>query len=354
MCDIFLDSKANDHYHEATLVQGAFRRASLSLLGSLSFLPHWHRQVGFLLIVGGLLSSQAVPSRAQTFCDDLTGCLKNLQSNDVATKSDAIFTLGRLKAKRAVPHLAKVALQGPNLHVRRSAIRALGAIGDPSAVAALAKFLKEKPKLPKAKMARALTLQSEAVKALTRIGGKPAITVFVKVLNNKKARLSALQGLAEIGDHSAKPHIAALYLNTTDERVRGMASIAMQRIWSRWGPTEKEMGVPIYPGANYFPNTRAEWIFTTRDSLGKVANFYRQRLKKPPMNFKTFKKIHERSFNGSKETMEGLPSERLDVIFIVEEQLFKGKKYPSKLIFLKSVKSSRKKTEIQIYHAAGG
>jgi hypothetical protein len=293
------------------------------------------RSTGFILIGGMLLFSPVVPSQAQSSCSTLSECLKDLKSDDAPAKSSAIFRLGRLRDKRAVPPLVEVLKKDSRLEIQISTIRALGLIGDPSAVTVLSGSLKNRE------------LQDETVKALIRIGGKPAVNVFVKALKSKKTQLAGLQGLAEAGDQDTKQHILSVYRNATDERIRGIASIAIHRIRSRWGPTEEEMGLPIYPVAKYSPNARAEWIFTTGDSVNKVVGFYQDRLEKKPMKFKTFKQKHESGFVESKE---GLPSDRPDMIFVVEEQKFKGKNYPSKLIFLRS---KIKETEIHVFHAVG-
>ena len=305
----------------------------LRLLRMLRTISVW--SIGIILIGGMLLLSPMISSQAQSSCSTLSECLKDLKSDDAPTKSSAIFRLGRLRDKRAVPPLVELLKKDSRPEIQVSTVRALGLIGDPSAITALSGSLKNRK------------LQDEAVKALIRIGGKPAVNAFVKALKSEKTQLAGLQGLSETGDQDTKRHILSVYRNATDERIRGIASIALHRIRSRWGPTEEEMGLPIYPMAKYYPNARAEWIFTTGDSVNKVVGFYQERLEKKPMKFKMFKQKHESGFTESKE---GLPPDKPDMIFVVEEQRFEGKSYPSKLIFLRS---KTRETEIQVFHAVG-
>ena len=110
------------------------------------------------------------------------------------------------------------------------------------------------------------------------------------------------------------------------------------------------MGVPIYPGARYLPNIRAEWIFTTPDPLDRVTDFYQEQLNQSFLDIEGFKKRHEGLFGSAGEILEGGPPEKPDKIFVIEEQAFEGQKYPSKILFLKR---GSKKTKIKIYSAAG-
>ena len=310
----------------------------LRLLGVLN--PHATEVIRILIgFTAALVLSSGVVD-AQTECGDLEGCVKELQSDDSSVRAAAISILGSLRDSQAIPHLVKVVEEDQDTFVARSAVRALGVIGDAAAAKTLGEIVRTEPHL-----------QDEAVRALVRIGGKPANDAFIKVLNDPMAQMSALQGLAEAGDRSAKPHLLDLYRSTKDERVRGMAGIAFQRIRSRLGPTEDEMGVPLYPGSRYFPNALAEWIFTTRDPVGQVIEFYQDKLERPPLDFEAFKEAHERGFQSTEETIEGVPIDKPDMIFVIEEQSFEGGTYPSKMIF---IKSSLKKTRIKIYHAVDG
>jgi hypothetical protein len=289
-----------------------------------------------IAVVGLALFSFSIENaRAQHPCSGFENCLATLRSNDPSARAGAVFILGNLKDRRAAPALMDLLEKESSREVRFSTVRALGSISDPVAVPVLSKMLKDDD------------LRTEAVKALVRIGGPSAITALVEALQDRDVQLAVVQGLGEIADPAAKPHLIALYRSTGDERIRGLALMAIHRIQSVWGPTEAEMGLPIYPGSEFIPNARAEWIFATKDPLSKVSTFYQQRLKQPPLSFEAFRKKHESGFGESKA---GLPANRPALIFIVEEQLFQGRSYPSKLIFLKN---SSRETEIQIFDALG-
>ena len=66
------------------------------------------RVISFIIIGASLLLFPVIPSQAQSSCNTLTECLKSLKSDNEAKKSGAIFTLGRLGDKRAVPALIQV------------------------------------------------------------------------------------------------------------------------------------------------------------------------------------------------------------------------------------------------------
>ena len=309
----------------------------LRLFGVLIRRPFW---ISGLVGIGFFFLIHGGPAYSQIRCEELAPCLKDLESGDSGIRAGAASSLGNLRDREAVPQLIKIAKTDPDQEVRRTAIHSLGVIGDPSSAPVLGEFLGEN-----------VRLQDEAVKALIAIGGEPAVRALVGALGNKGAQLSAIQGLAEIGDLSAKDPLIELYRKTDDQRIRATTSIAVQRIRARWGPTEDEMGVPIYPGAKYFPNALAEWVFSTPDTVDKVAAFYQKSLKKEAMDFETFKKTHEQGFAGPEEIGPGYPSDKPDRIIVVEEQSFEGKNYPSKIII---IKADKKDTKIKVHFASEG
>jgi hypothetical protein len=265
----------------------------------------------------------------------LEDCLKDLKSPDSSQKSGAIFNLGNLKDRRAAPALLEVLKKDRDPGIRSSVIKAVGALRDPSAVPVLAEFLDDKD------------LQLDAVKALVKIANKPAVEALIQSLKHPEVQVAAVQGLGEIADPSAKPALIALFRQTEDGRVRGVSAMAVQRINSIWGPSEEEMGLPLYPKSEFIPNARGEWVFVTNDPLPKVSDFFKNRLKKPPLSFQDFKKKYE---NGFGEAREGAPSNKPILVFVAQEQRFEGKTYPAKLIFLQT---NKKETEIQIFNAIG-
>lgn len=285
-----------------------------------------------VLVFGGFLWG-AVPVYAA--CSGVGACLSDLKSGDVAARAEAAFRLGSLKARSAVPILSQIIKSDPDDGLRRSAIQALGAIGDPAGVGAVSTLMPNP------------VFRRDVIKALVAIKGKNAVKALIKGLGNKETQLSAAQGLGELADPSAKSALVRLMRNTDDERVLGVAAMAVQRINSFWGPTEEEMGIPLYPKADYIPNPNGDWVFMTRDSVGQIAAFYQKNLGRPAMKFSTFVSKYEGSFSGTQGG--GLRAEP-EVVFVAREQEFRGKKYPSTIIFLQKV---RKETEIKIFDAKG-
>ena len=273
---------------------------------------------------------------AQSPCSGLEACLKDLKSEDASKKFAAIFMLGNMKNKKATPVLLELLSRDPDPNMRLSALKAVGALKDPSTVPHLAKYLDSKE------------LRQEAVKALVKIGNKPAVKVLIGGLRKKDVQVAAAQGLGEIADPSAKPALVALLSKTEDPRLRGVSALAIRRINSIWGPSSEEMGVPVYPKSEFIPNASGDWIFVSKDSVSKISAFFQKELKKKPMTFKTFKNRYEGGFG---EIQDGVPGNRPGLVFVPLEQEFKGKRYPAKLII---IQENKKETEIKVFRAIGG
>lgn len=287
----------------------------------------------FLLIaVLAAALGAAAGGRAQSACDGLSNCLELLKSDDKATKIGAIISLASLKNSGATAPLLEMVQRAGDFEVRRSAVRALGVIKDPAAVDPLATYVRDG------------AIGRDAVDAIVRIGGKPAVRALIGALSIQPMQVPVAQGLGELADPEAKPALLKLYKTVKDGRTRGVAALALQRIRAIWGPDASEMGLPLYPKADYIPNERADWIFLTSDSLDQVATFYEQALRRPAMSFAVFRQKYEAGFG---ETKDGQPARIPEKIFIAEEQEFGGKKYPAKMIFLQA----GKETEIWVLKA---
>ncbi len=265
----------------------------------------------------------------------LEDCLQDLKSPDPIRKSGAIFILGTLKDRRAATALVDLLKKDVDPGIRSSAIKAVGALREPSAVPVLVPLLDDKD------------LQLDAVKALVRIANKPAVGALIQSLKHPGVQVAAIRGLGEIADPSAKPALMALLRETEDGRIRGVSTLAIQRINSIWGPSEEEMGIPLYPKAEFMPNARGEWVFVSKDPLPKISDFFKHHLHQPSMSFEAFRKKYETGFG---EAKEGAPSNQPTLVFVAQEQRFEGKTYPEKMIFLQTNKNE---TEIKIFHAIG-
>ncbi|MBI3812784.1 MAG: HEAT repeat domain-containing protein [Nitrospirae bacterium] len=286
-----------------------------------------------IIVAAWLITSAGV--RAQSPCAGLEDCLKDLKSQDASRKSGAIFILGTLKDRRATSALVDLLKQDRDPGIRLSVIKAVGFLREPSAVPVLAELLDDQE------------LQSDAVRALVQIANKPAVEALIQGLKHPEIQVAAARGLGEIADPSSKPALIALFRRTEDGRVRGVSAMAVQRINSIWGPSEEEMGLPLYPKSEFIPNARGEWVFVSKDPLPKVSDFFKKHLKTTPLSFQDFKKKYE---NGFAEAKEGTPLNQPNLIFVAQEQRFEGRTYPAKLIFLQT---NQKETEIKIFNAVG-
>ncbi|MBI3994750.1 MAG: HEAT repeat domain-containing protein, partial [Nitrospirae bacterium] len=201
---------------------------------------YFHRLlIVFLMSMGPVLWNAA---GAQSPCRDFEDCLKDLKSQDTSKKSGAVFMLGNMKDKRATPALLEILKTDPDSGIRLSAIKAVGYLRDPAAVTALTGFLDDQD------------LQQEAVRALVKIGNKLAVEALIQGLKHSEIQVAAAQGLGEIAHPSSKPALLALFRRSDDDRVRGVSALAIQRINSIWGPSEEEMGIPLYPKSEFIPN----------------------------------------------------------------------------------------------------
>jgi HEAT repeat protein len=148
--------------------------------------------------------------------------IKALDHYDPAIRSAAARVIGRLKIAEAGDALIK-AINDSQADVRYSAMRALGAIGEPRAIGALTEQLTYYKKGEGA---------WAALEALGRIGSAASIPVFKEHLADKDPflRRAATEGLGRAGDASS---IETIERNaTTDESpmVRLASAFALQKL----------------------------------------------------------------------------------------------------------------------------
>jgi HEAT repeat protein len=68
---------------------------------------------------------------------DFDTCLQQLRSSDEQTRADALVSLGKLRAERAVGPMVKALNSDASPRVREAAARGLGLIASPTALSAL-------------------------------------------------------------------------------------------------------------------------------------------------------------------------------------------------------------------------
>ncbi len=195
-----------------------------------------------------------------------------LQHKDWKIRIRAVEALALIKPKTAVEPLLKLGLEDPDTAVRQDAIRAVGEIGDPSALQGLFTAL-EQPTLKtyaitalgnigdpqalptltkiveslvtKAYEGRMAACEDElyqdelppveaAVKALAQIGDERAIPTLQKGLKSTLIRGEAAEALTYFGKTAVSP-LVAMYKTETDDNIRFHVKETLARLGWRPG-----------------------------------------------------------------------------------------------------------------------
>ncbi|MGB9715975.1 MAG: polysaccharide biosynthesis tyrosine autokinase [Thermodesulfovibrionales bacterium] len=157
------------------------------------------------------------------FKTDIKQYLSDLKSSNVIIKRDAIYKLGKLKEKEAVPELINL-LNKDAGELAPFIIEALGNIGDNTALRPIITMLDSEDTLTRVK----------AIEALGKIKDKRAIPALIPVLEQKDNRteaevFTAIWALGNIGDKSAEPALNAL-LGDNNKYVRYNVEQALKKI----------------------------------------------------------------------------------------------------------------------------
>ncbi len=146
--------------------------------------------------------------------------MESARGQNIVARHEALMALGRMGSRRAVPLLeATAADRTLDVSLRRAAVTALGDIGASGSVEALAGLLDDPdPGLVEA-----------AVEALGRMGDGRAVGPLVRLVREKRARLTALWSLGAIGDPRAVP-LLNLELSDPDIYVAYNARQSLKRL----------------------------------------------------------------------------------------------------------------------------
>ncbi|HEX6940532.1 MAG TPA: M56 family metallopeptidase [Longimicrobiales bacterium] len=144
-----------------------------------------------------------------------------LRDSIPSVRAAAVYALGEIGDPRAVPALAAVVRSDSDAEVRRGAVWALGEIGDPAAV----------PALGAAAASDDADIARMAVWALGEIGDPAAVPALAAALRNSDAevRSHAAWALGEVGEESAVTPLAAA-LDDAIADVRRMAAWALGEV----------------------------------------------------------------------------------------------------------------------------
>jgi len=145
--------------------------------------------------------------------------IHNLQSKNVMVQSEAIYYLGNLGEKSAVPILCKFLKRDTPKKIKLQAIQALGEIGEGSAVTPLFEVLGEKDS----------ELRIAAVEALGKIKDPKAIPHLINVLDDTDVQVVAIWALGNIGDSGASAALTNL-LGDENKYIRYNASQSLKKI----------------------------------------------------------------------------------------------------------------------------
>jgi hypothetical protein len=146
-----------------------------------------------------------------------------MKSSNVVIKRAAIYKLGQLEVKEAVPELISL-LNKDSSEITPFIIEALGKIGDNAAVKPLIAMLENDNSL----------IREKTIEALGKIGDKKAVPALTSVLEQKDNRtesevFTAIWALGNIGDKSAEPALNSL-LGDNNKYVRYNVEQALKKI----------------------------------------------------------------------------------------------------------------------------
>jgi len=110
--------------------------------------------------------------------------LNDLRSDDESKRKSAVFMAGELKIKESIKLLINILKQDKNKVIRNNAARALGKIGDPKAIDALAEALYDIDYF----------VRQSAAWALGKIGDPQAIEPLSKLIKNGGAKIYTASG----------------------------------------------------------------------------------------------------------------------------------------------------------------
>jgi len=172
-------------------------------------------------------SASSFIEEAPTTSEKVKRCIRVLEWGDCEDRDMAADTLGDIgpAAKNAVPVLIKALKpcffcdEYKNWEIHHCAIKALGKIGDTSAVLVLIELLKNKDRG-----------MSEAAEALGRIGDKSAVPALIEAMGDRDTIHSATEALGRIGDTSAVPVLLEALKGSEDFFVQREAKSALEKM----------------------------------------------------------------------------------------------------------------------------
>ena len=172
----------------------------------------------YIVIVRGREARRIVDCLEQ--CGIIDDLLAQIKTRSAWRRAQAAASLGRLRIDRAVPELI-AALDDTHEDVRTVAARALAAVGDPRAIAPLARALGDPSRWT-------LSLIAENLMAM----GPAVVPPLLDLLSHDEhnVRVSVVRILGEIRDPAATPALVTLLLEEDDLNLRAQVAAALGRL----------------------------------------------------------------------------------------------------------------------------
>ena len=148
----------------------------------------------------------------------IAALMETLRDENATVRLAAVNSLGSLGDPRAIAALAKALREDRDARVREAAARALGEIDDKRAVPALLEALKTE---------RVPNVREHIVSALSEIGDSSAVTGISAVIKDPSAavRRAAVSALGELGDPSVVPALLTVVRDDDVEVRRNVADV---------------------------------------------------------------------------------------------------------------------------------
>ena len=224
-----------------------FSLAIKPLLHALEGDPSWWVRVAAARALAELRATQAVPALAETLkqapdtptrkaiqnalitfgSPAIPALIDLLDVSQAEVRQAAARALGTIGQESAVPALLKALKTDSVWAVRLQAIGALGTIGSPKALPALADLVQD--------FSTDVLLRAEAAFALGRLQTRDAVPILLNTFkheSHKLVQLALILGLGEAGDPQAVPTLAYVFLNYGDESLQRAAAWALGQIHS--------------------------------------------------------------------------------------------------------------------------
>ncbi|MBD3309065.1 hypothetical protein GF339_21850 [candidate division KSB3 bacterium] len=255
--DLLLESLRNTDWEFRSLISNA-----LIMLGKTDFVAKstwfWKKLISTYTDVDAGLRSSVMDilkelGRSEYSLEILEPLIEGLQSDEKDMRILSANTLGRIRAREALPMLLQAA-HDDNPNVAYNVVECLGDIGDTQAVPVLMELLRDHPDE---------WVQVAAVEALGKIGDQRASDLLLSLARKEVLLDPLITALGILGDTRSIP-VLATYLKHSDQELRELAIHALVAIW------EEVETIATFTGVHYEEETTRKIL--ARSLTPKVKN----------------------------------------------------------------------------------